>query len=281
MIDDFDQGRLERRRVFLESRANFHLTRETDRRWHVAAAATLLRDAAAVALISNDISGGRTLLRTSGDLLLGLGLVGGLQLLYLAGTLDFEEGYSQERIDQFQRAYNYRTGHPEVQSISPDSLPSFDDESFRPPQLLRVYQALAGRRGNDEKWFALRNAIRDTLALNATMPVGPARTTLAIYLAAFDQLANRDSPSIQTLPRGVSQVLSSLAQRREELLIAARRDRFHWKALLRPAELVDFDLLALLIAGVRRGQASAMIETAFEGRDAMTALPQALATALS
>jgi hypothetical protein len=127
----------------------------------------------------------------------------------------------------------------------------------------------------------LRGAIRETLNINMTMPVGVTRTTLGTYLATFDWLANRDAQAMETRPGGVERVLSALAQRREELLLAARRDRFHWKALLRPAELVDFDLLALLLAGVRRGQASAMIASAFADRDAITALPQALADALN
>jgi hypothetical protein len=63
MIGEFDQERLERRRVFLESRAKAHLAADTNRCWHLAAAATLSRDAAAVALILGDIAGARDLLR--------------------------------------------------------------------------------------------------------------------------------------------------------------------------------------------------------------------------
>jgi hypothetical protein len=109
----------------------------------------------------------------------------------------------------------------------------------------------------------LRRAIHEALNVNATMPVGATRTPLATYLGAYDQLAKRDTQAGAVAPNELKQVLNSLAQRREELLMAARRDRFHWKAMLRPAELIDFDLLALLLAGVRRGKRSRLFTGAF------------------
>jgi hypothetical protein len=110
------------------------------------------------------------------------------------------------------------------------------------------------------------------------MPVGAARVPLAAYLATFDHLANRDvkvSP-----PGGTEQVLESMAQRREELLKVARQDSFHWNALARPAELIDFDLLALLLAGMKRG-ASPLPAQDFASRDALTELPFRLAEILA
>jgi hypothetical protein len=282
MIDEFDGGRLERRRAFLESRATAHLRAEVDHRWHFAAAATLLRDAAAVALILDDIGGARDLLRKSGNLFLELGYAGGLQLFYIAGTLDSEESDIQNRIDTFARAFAEHRGDREVQPAGADHrVPVFKYQSFRPPQLLRAYQGLAGRRSEDETRIGLRNAIREALRVNATMPVGLARTTLATYVATFDRLAKRDAEARDAPSVRLEMVLGSLAQQREELFVAARLDRFHWQALLRPAELIDFDLLALLLAGVRRGKASALIAKAFADRDAITALPQVLANALN
>jgi hypothetical protein len=281
MIDEFDQVRLKRRQAFLESRATSHLSIENDRQWHLSATATLLRDASAVALILGDIEGARGLLRKSGDLFLRLGFAGGFQLLYISGYLDSEQSSPTERFSRFARAFTDRTKPRERQPDPSEFLSHFDDESFRPPQLLRAYQALAGRRAEDEEWFGLRNAIRAALNVNAAMPVGSARTPLSTYLATFDQLAKRDPQATEAPPGGVLHVLSTLAQRRDELFVAARRDRVHWKALLRPAELIDFDLLALLLAGIRRGQASDVIATAFAGRDATTSLPQTLANALS
>jgi hypothetical protein len=280
MIDEFDQVSLKRRRAFLESRAQAHLAGETDRRWHLSARATLLRDASAVALILGEIEDGRRLLQESGDLFLGLGFVAGLQLLYITGALDKEKSGPADRIDAFARAFAGRMSHRDLQSVTPEGS-RFDDDSFRPPQLLRAYQALAGRQANDEEWVGVRTAIRETLGVNASMPVGLARTPLATYLATFDRLAERGPQVSEAPPGGVLRVLSTVAQRREEFLSAARRDRVHWNALLRPAELIDFDILALLLAGIRRGQASELIATAFAERDAMTALPQAIAIALN
>ncbi len=280
MIEEFGHERLNRRRSFLESRANAHLGRETDRQWHSLAAATLFRDAAAVALISGEINEGRSLLRKSGELFFDTGFSGGLQLLYVAGALDESDSQPKSRINKFANAFAVHD-RSELQSTSADISRSFDVTSFQPSQLHRTYQALAGRHTEDEEWSSLRSTIRKRLISNASMPVGLARMTLAAYLGTFDQLTKRGPPESKSVPGGVAQVLNSLAQQRAELLMAARGDNFHWKALLRPAELIDFDLLTLLIAGVRRGQASKLIANAFAKRDPGTALPQTLAEALS
>ena len=281
MIEEFGKAKLERRRVFLQRRARAHLMAEGNTRWHLSAAATLLRDAAAVALILDDFGSARSLLQESGDRFLELGLPGGLQLLYIAGSIDKVKGGAEGPVERFAMAFAEHAQPRERSATAPEIEFGFADYSFQPPQLLRAYQALAGRRANDDEQRTLRDTIRQTLNVNATMPVGPTRTTAASYLAAFDLLAKREHIEIEELPGGVEQFLTSLVQRRDELLAAARRDRFHWKALLRPAELVDFDLLALLLVGVRRGQASKLIASVFAGRDATTALPQNLALAMN
>lgn len=187
----------------------------------------------------------------------------------------------EHRIDTFARAFDdQRQGKkaPTAQDIAQDLEQVFVADSFRPPQLLRLYQALAGRRDDDRGRHGLRKDIRTTLKVNATMPVGAARMSLETYLATLDRLARRDEKAAP--PGGVDQVLGALAQRREELLNAARQDRFHWHALIRPAELVDFDLLALVLAGVRRGGPSYLAAEAFAKRDPLTALPVHAAEAL-
>lgn len=249
-------------------------------RWHYAASATLFRDAAAVAFILGDIAGGRSLLRQSGNLLFNLGFAGGLQLLYIAGTLDEDDNEALNLIRRFDSAFSERHRRIERERVPSETASSFNNDSFRSPQLLRTYQALAGRRSDDEEWFSLRHAIHEALSINAEMPVGAARTPLATYLRIFDLFARREEQMVPFALNEIKQTLNSLVQRREELLMAARRDRFHWKAMLRPAELIDFDLLALLVAGLRRGKRSRLIATAFAARDPITALPRTLAQAL-
>ena len=277
MIEEFDHERLRRRRHFLESRARAHVNAEGDRRWHHTAAATLLRDAAAVALLLDEFEGARELLRRSGNQLLQVGLSGGLQLLFIAGTIDGEEGEIGRRIDMFAHELSQKES-PETGQRLPER--QFDEESFRPPQLLRTYQGLAGRRSDDAARASLRRMIRDMLTINASMPVGATRTPVAIYLAVFDYLANRETREAN-LPGGFSQIIRSLAQRRAELLSVARQDRYHWKALLRPAELIDLDLLAMFVAARRRGQNFNLVTSAFAKRDPLTALPVRLAIALN
>lgn len=276
MIDELDHERLLRRQRFLESRAKAHLHSDGDRRWRRTAAATLLRDAAAVALLLDDFNGARKLLRESGDQFLLVGLFGGLQLLFLAGTLDNKDDDIGQRINIFSHEFFQREGSARGQLLTKRQ---FDDESFRPPQLLRAYQALAGRRSDDPERANLRRTIRGILTVDASMPVGMARTPAAIYLSMFDYVADRGAEE-PNLPGGFSHIIPSLAQRRAELLSVARRDRFHWKAILRPAELIDFDLLAMCVAGRRRGQHFGILSSAFAQRDPLTALPEKLANAL-
>jgi hypothetical protein len=278
MIEEFDRDQLQRRRTFLETRAKNHTVAEIDRRWHSAAAATLFRDAAAVAFIIGDIEGGRSLLRQSGNLFWELGFVGGIQLLYISGSLDKDSDEARDRINSFDRAFAERSPEVEPQVIS--SEVKFQEDSFRPPQLLRIYQALAGRLSDDEEWFRLRREIQQVLNVNSTMPVGTTRIPVIAYLQVYDQFARRELNVGAAKAHMLKQVLVSFVQRREEVLTAARLDRFHWKALLRPAELIDFDLLALLLAGTRRGKRSKLIASAFATRDALTSLPQTLAKAL-
>jgi hypothetical protein len=49
---------------------------------------------------------------------------------------------------------------------------------------------------------------------------------------------------------------------------------------LRPAELIDFDLLAMCVAGRRGGRNFSLVSSAFAERDPLTALPERLATEL-
>jgi hypothetical protein len=263
--------------IFVESRASAHLTIEADRHWHRTVAATLLRDAGAVAPLLDEFENGRDLFRRSGRLLLGLGLSGGLQLSFIAGALDEEGEEIGERIDAFA-AELFSEENPEPgQRVHKRE---FDEESFGAPQLLRTYQGLAGRLSDDVAHASLRRMIRGILTTDASMPVGAARTPAGIYLAVFDYLANRQIEEAH-LPGGLSQIVRSLAQRRSELLTVARQDRYHWKALLRPAELIDLDLLAMFVASRRRGQNFDVITSAFEEYDSLTHLPAKLAAALN
>lgn len=275
MINEFDSQRLLQRRHFLEDRASAHLETDGDRHWHRLAAATLLRDAAAVALLLDEFDDARVLLRKSGNQLLQLGLSGGLQLLFIAGAMEGDNGEITERVNLFARELIQRED-PELAPRSPER--QFDPVSFTSPQLLRTYQGLVGQRSDTA--LRARQTIRTLLASNASMPVGTTRTPVAIYLTAFDYLAH-DAADSTELPLRPSQIIFSLAQRRAELLSIARMDRYHWKALLRPADMIDFDLLAMFVAGWRRQQNFKVVELAFAERDSFTELPAKLAIALN
>jgi hypothetical protein len=238
----------------------------------------LLRDAAAVALLLDEFDSARALLRKSGSQLLQLGFSGALQLLLIADAVDAPGGETARQVDMFADEL-FRQFSREVGTKVRER--KFNEESFTPPQLLRTYQGLAGRRaGDDDEYRDARQKIREILSTNASMPIGSTRTPMSIYLAVFDRLTDHETGD-ENLPGGLPQIISSLAQRRAELLTIARRDRFHRKALLRPAELIDFDFLAMFVAGRRHGQNFDVVASVFAERDPLTALPLKLAVALS
>jgi len=227
MIEEFEPELLLRRRIFLEKRAEVHLLAEANVRWHRLVSATLFRDAAAIAFMAGDINDGRALLRRSGIYFFDAGFVAGLQLSYVAGALDEETNEATGQIGRFGRAFRRRAGS-EFQSAEPplDTIgeSQFDDESFRPSQLLRAYQAFAGRISNSDEVSWLLSKIHEVLVVSPTMPVGAARIPLQTYLAIFDQFSRRKTKS-SIESRSSKKILDAMVQRREELIAAVRRDR--------------------------------------------------------
>jgi hypothetical protein len=287
MIDEWNKEQLERHRHFLSSRASHHLERQPGWERNFAAGATLYRDAAAVAFLLDDFDDGRMFLFRSGHLFLMLGYAGGLQLLYIAGELDAEKEEARELdqadrfIDAFSKTFIFHQ-HAEQPIDSPDGEPAINSDSFRPGQLLRAYQGLTGRVLRDASTSLIRGPMREALSVNSTMPIGSSQMPVSVYLAAFDWLCDRERNAKQDELKGyMDPMFRSIALRRQESLHAARRDRFHWTALPRPAELIDFDLLALLLAGIRRRTIPKFVEQAFLERDPVTALPYALAKSLA
>lgn len=281
MITELDKDTLENRKLFLTKRADaYNESGHADPHFRVVSA-TLLRDAAATSLILGDISDGKILLERSGQLLLDAGLVGGLQLLFLAGSSTTTKS-TAATLDEYEREFFERVEVPGRRVVF-DGPHHFTEESFRSPQLLRAYQGLVG--GGDKWAGALDHAsrrfltkqIRETIARSGTMPIGINRAPLTTYLHAFDLMIGDVSP--ESANPSIMDVVRSFARRRQEVVTAAARDTFHWRMVLRPADLVDFDLLALLLAGTIRGKGP-MIQSSIDESDIVTALPWSLASAL-
>lgn len=281
MITELEKDTLQARKLFLTKRADAYGKSGHADPHHRVVSATLLRDAAATSLILGEIPEGKKLLRRSGQLLLNSGLIGGLQLLFLAGGVTVTKS-TTATLNEYEREFFERTEVLERRSVS-DRTHHFTEESFRTPHLLRAYQGLEGA---GDKWASasdgasrgfLTQRIREVVARDGTMPIGINRVPLITYLHAFDMMVRDTSP--QSDNQLLVEVLRSFARRRQEVVTAAARDTFHWRMVLRPADLIDFDLLALLLAGTIRGNRS-LIQSLLDDSDPVTSLPWSLALRL-
>src|ERR1043166_7920953 len=83
---EFESERLHRQEIFLRDRASAHDEIEDNNRiWHRACAATLIRDAAALALLRGDAPTATRLFRDAGHRFSDLGVFTGFSLLELSG----------------------------------------------------------------------------------------------------------------------------------------------------------------------------------------------------
>lgn len=234
-----DQLRLSRRFKFLQSRANAHemldLSAVEDPRalLHRECAATLRRDAAAVAMLLGDLKLARIELDLAGKIWLHLGLAYGAFLMRLSDR-------------------RWMIGRGMVRGIAKDiNAPGlgmdFNSEDWwatalsaanHPRQLLGLLQASVGDFGIAE----LTGVARDRLAPYRGLPLSATGLSLGLYVDVMDELqfGNVSDKSRETL--------LGLAISRREMIEVAQADEYHWQRIMHPAELIDFDLLALGLA---------------------------------
>lgn len=252
-----DAARLERRIHFLLDRAEHHDQEANEPSGetadlHRVCAATLRRDAAATAALLGDFDKARGLFVSAGRQWLRLGFYYGLFLLRLTNE-DAVEATSEETqwidrsladeaedTDAFERSFERSTRNA-------------------PRQLLSLVQAGAGRVSKGDLGWRARNR----LSAAGALPIGGTAMPLRSYLKLFDALEHGDWG-----PADRDRLLAQFVQR-EELIAAAREDHFHWKLAQRPADIIDFDLLALGLASQTGGwQVQEAILELSEGRGA-------------
>ena len=266
---ELDAERMRRRITFLNDRADWHDRRKTplDR----ACAATARRDAGVLALLLGQASNARSSFRAAGREWASLGLFAGYLLESFA---DPEQDFAKDdAFGTFSRLDDaLRDGGPgDRRTIEGERIP-FEAASFNSPrQLLNLYQAARGRRRQPHlSSFATKAAER--LSTSAAVMVGLTGLPTRAYLNLFNSFgANEPTQRDRDM-------LFSVAIRREELLAAARSDQYHWRMMLKPAELVDLDLLALGLNAMEAGSNSerALFEP-LSHRDVPARLPFLLA----
>jgi hypothetical protein len=287
--DEFSDDRLERRLLFLVSRAETHLrglpekaATEMDMLSR-ACAATLYRDAACVAMLIGQVGQARSLLHISGKHFLVLGLPVGASFIALAGMPDSESEI--ERHADFIVGVRQQWGPSEARARDSARRPVADQARSEPRQLLAMMQAdwiIDDRRGSTAEMYK-DGPLREALERNGGYPVGATGLSIDSYASAAGWFAERRDVD-GYLPDRIAASMSTMMATRAEHLHAARKDRFHWRMLARPAELVDLDATILMYLAINKdGVPKLNLEKVIDRRREETPLldaPLRIATAL-
>lgn len=233
----FESDWLDQRIRFLLDRAGAHLEKEDIR--SRACAATLIKDAAAIAFLQDDPDRGRTLLGQAGAHFLKLGLPHGMLLITLA---DAGEG-RDDALDFMMRA---ATGIAEAEGQVPDHGeigPLFASALHQPEQLLALEASAAIAEPTSPAIGGMRR-VREMLRPFRAHPVGSSGVPVSTYMRLMDLGRGRVEEDVETPGNIQLDVLTIFAQRGRQLASAAA-DSHHWRLLLSPAALIDLDLVAL------------------------------------
>lgn len=269
-----DEERVFRRIGFLKDRAQAHQEQAGERHtMHVACAGALLRDAAASAMLVGEFASAGELLVKAGELWAGLGLFAGYALIAIAKpeALWTDRGYElSELLDSLgvaERMGATREHHP-------DRAPMMDGSAASSRQLLHLYQAVRPRIGEHDLVSLLIGMSRSRLVEGSTAQVGPTESPVRAYVHLLDATVDGD------FDRAARDTLAGMVLRRVEQLESARADEYHWRRVLAPAALVDFDMLSLAMASIdSRGTAAELAEHLAD-REPAARLPLEVARAM-
>ena len=228
---------LEARQKFLLTRAGAHRDAAAEDGRHRTCAATLLRDAGCVALLRDEVAEGRARLMEAGEELWRCGVAGGAALVALVAT----EDQARRAVGLWEEVRG-RFGGADDEERGARAL------SATPREVLSLVQAelLVHRWVRDDG--GLRERIAGLVSGGpAVTEVGETGLTVGEYaelgLGAMAGDLDRDR---------VQGWLESVWERRLRDIAVAAEDRYHWRLLVRPSDLVELDsvmLLTIVIAG--------------------------------
>lgn len=223
---EIDPHILEARLRFLSARIDWHLKRGTSA-MHRACAATLQRDAGAIALILGRVDDAQLRFVAAADLRFQLGFYDGLQLLQFGGpSLRSQPAFERDLAWVERSLLDADRKHEDVPPLAAAASQS-------PRQLVSVLQAadfldIGGAAG----------LAAERLQVYAAYPLGVTQISVGAYLKLYFQLREGHLDSGR-------RTLIAMSSRREELIKAAQLDRFHWRLAQKPGDLIDFDILSL------------------------------------
>lgn len=243
-----DEADLRRQREFLVSRADHRMGDGEHAVRELTIAATLLRDAASLSLLLEEIETARRQLVLSGQIFLRAGHAVGATLLTLAdpGAVGVADFYA-------------RTSYVAGEAADRTSAASASSE----------FQTMVARQQVD--WLVgfgpfrlAAKAVDDREAGRARMDgrlLGNTGLTFGSYRAAMEAMEPSDGAIFGTplpeldMPAEVGMALHGLGVNRAEDLRLAMADRHHWRMMLRPSALIDYDAVVLMCRALMSGLA--------------------------
>lgn len=251
-VPDVDRERLSRRVAFLLSRARAHIEGAGEGMLHHACAATLLRDAACVALLLGETRQARNHLREAGHQFLRLGLAAGSTLIALAETRT-----AQSELAEYSDVIEgTRDQWSRTEAIDHGDLrrPMAAMARGSPRQMFSLMQTewLVAEIGA-RPWVREGSRVRTALERNGGYPVGETGVSIDSYIKIADWMIEHSGHVKDNMPSFVGAGMATLAATRAEHIRAAMKDTYHWRMLTRPTELLDLDSVVLMFIAVGAG----------------------------
>ncbi|MEH6718895.1 MAG: hypothetical protein V7704_08455 [Aurantimonas endophytica] len=286
-VPGIEPDRLQRRLIFLEDRAKAHLSAlegaadvaGEKAMLSRACAATLLRDAACVALLLGRMGNARRSLLEAGRHFLTLGMPSGAALVALADI-----GQATKHLSAYQdvmQGTRQQWGPAEAREREDLRRPLSERARGEPRQLLGIMQAdwLMAESGQPPKTFADSEAMRITLNRAGGYAAGATGLSIDSYMRLADAFVRQQEVNLYE-HTWIDRSLSTFYAARSEKLVTAQKDAFHWRMLPRPAELVDLDATILMVLALGANLSSEMLGSAYERDNPILEAPLHIAEAL-
>lgn len=260
-----DRERLVSRLKFLQTRADVNYASGTRQKSteKISCAAVMLRDASATAILLGDFSAATTLLLRAGDIWTELGLFAGYFYLRLASPTPWWVS-REENLLQIEQAMSAPAEISRKNPLEADLYPHYlRGSAVSPYQLLLLYQSLQ-TDPLDKRVQNLRRTIRERFA---DLP-----ETSLLRNRSFRRFFDLVDAHPDELSERHRDHLLRLALERKEQLELAQADTYHWNRAMDPAQIVDFDLVALSMRALEVGNA-VVYRDFFGNEDTLSGLP--------
>lgn len=276
-LPGLESGRLEKRIEFLTSRAQAHLNARAEELPHRACAATLLRDAACVALLIDQVGRAREFLHQAGHHFLTLGLPYGALLVALTGadSARWEVSEYNDVMEGTRRQWS----REQAREGDRFRRPMADTARSSPRQMISLMQAdLLMEEVGAPSPYREHVEMRVALERSSGHPVGTTGLSIGTYLRITEWISEQRKlewprSRHEDMPRFVEQGFTTISAMRTERIQAAMKDSYHWRLLARPAELIDLDTVALASLALRSGMDIGNLHEGFSAEDTLVSAP--------